>query len=215
MEKRGVAKRGAEDFRYAGGYGLVVASHDTWLVDIETAGGGLISEVQVIGPRLPEASTPERPQWVYYEFGDHTNGRSRCYPIPAFLPGPRDERTGFIYYEEVGNFRMSIDREGQFEVINRKDPGKPLQVRVREDGNEVRLDTPKTHIVLSDDDGKITLEADQDIVLKCTNASVEASGNVDVSATGAVSVSGATIDLTAAVTTVNGNLSVTGNLALT
>ncbi len=200
------------EFRYDSGFGLIVQSYDTWTVDIRTADGGLLKDVFVIGPRLPEASTPERPQWAYYEFANHANGRPRCHPVASRLPGNRDDRRSFVYYEEVGHYRLTIDREGQFEVINRKDPGKPLQVRVREDGNEVRFDTPKTRIVLSDDDGKITLEADQDIALKCTNASVEASGNVDiqatggnvavsaggsasVQATGAVSISGATVSI--------------------
>ncbi len=76
---------------------------------------------------------------------------------------------------------MTINRSGELELRNQAYPDKLLQFRIREDGNEVRLDTPRTHVVLRDDDGGIT---EQDVTVKCTNANVQASGNASVDAGG-------------------------------
>lgn len=145
-----------EDFRYAGGYGLVDRSYDTWHVDIRTIDGGLINRAVVLGHRLPEASTKERPQWVQYAFADHDHSQAFCTPVNSRLAGDRHDRRGFVYYDEVGDFRITISREGVYELRN----AGGFFLRGEQQGPFWRLVTPSCSLLLDDGGHLVQLDAE-------------------------------------------------------
>ncbi|MEO8753197.1 MAG: hypothetical protein ABI624_11035 [Casimicrobiaceae bacterium] len=136
-----------EHFLYATGFGIVVRSYDTWEVDIRAADGSIVPRVPVTGPRLPEASTPERPQWVVFGHAMHGQGHAWCQPMPSQLSARRFSRRDFVYYDEVGNYRLTINRAGEFEVRNTRD-GRLYQVRILEATNTIDLVTPSSDVTL-------------------------------------------------------------------
>lgn len=199
-----------EFFRYAPAYGTVLHVYPrSWEVDVLAANGGIIPRAVVLGSRLPEESTKGRPQWVVILWSEATEGQAYALPIPSRLPGGRYDRADLVYLEEVQGFRITIrapgnqgrvvaGQTGEFEVCSEKD-GRRLQARIIEAGGVIRLDTPKTRIVLADDEEAISVEA-------VGNVAVDAGGDIEAMAGGDVTVqAGGSIKLTAA-----GTVEITG-----
>ncbi|MEO8603372.1 MAG: hypothetical protein ABI629_12420 [bacterium] len=196
-----------EEFRYESGYALVVQSYDTWHVDLETVDGGLIQRAIVIGHRLPEPSTKARPQWVQYAFADHDHSQAFCTPVNSRMPGDRTDRRAFLFYDEVGNYRITVDRDGQYEVRNSKGDV-VLQLRILEDGGVIETRTPNTSIVQDDSAKSVTINAGETATINCKNATVHADENIDAQAGGDVTVqAGGDASVTA-----SGSISMTGAL---
>lgn len=130
--------RKVEQYRYGTQYAFVERSYPTWEVDVRLPNGALEQRVPVVGPRLPEASTEDRPQWVILGFGGHGTSGAWCIPVPAQLDG--GGREGWVYFDQVGNYRISIDREGRLEIANAHDGGQ-TRIRISQSGNELLLDT--------------------------------------------------------------------------
>lgn len=167
-----------DTFRYATGLGLVLASYNTWEVDVLTTDSGIISRAKVHGPRLPEVSTAARPQWVRWGYTCADQGQPWCEPIATMTAGPQEDRTQFMYYEKVGNFRIGVTRTGELDIINFQ---LPMQVRMQEaNGGVIRFDTPNTSIVMSDSSESITRTAQRTITDVCQTETIEASIQVAV-----------------------------------
>ena len=203
------------------GIGRVVAVNDvTWEVDIESEDGGLISRAMVIGPRLQQSSTGDRPQWCKFALAGNRHGRPVCWPIESRLPGERTPRKDVVYYDEVQNFRETITREGVWELRNSKGP--LLQLRILEEGGVIRVDTPKVRAVVKDEDGSIDVHCDGDLTADVGgNASATVAGNIDVQAGGNVTVqaggdivaeAAGKVDVTAPQINLTGAVTITGSL---
>lgn len=146
-----------ELYRYDTGYGIVVRSYDTWEVDIAPEDGGLLRRAQVLGTRLPEPSSPERPQWVIYWFAQHDQAQCWCLPVPSRLPGTRDDRRRYVWYDEVANYRLTINRDGELEVRNLAN-GSTTRLLIREQGNHIILETPSLRAELLEDERRVRVE---------------------------------------------------------
>lgn len=193
--------------------GVVTAVHpETWEVDVQPlyATSGKTRRAKVIGHYLPEVHTEARQSKVIV--GRLWANQQAPVAIPVHNTMiPDNQKPDFVHWLELLDFRITINRSGE------------LEIRQTADGEVVA--SFRIH------NGNLTVDVANDVTVNCTNAAVNASGdvvvdaggnidaqadgNADVSAVGAVNVSGATIDLTAPLTTVNGNLNVTGNIALT
>lgn len=184
-----------EEFRYDLGYGTVQAVHPkSWEVDILAEDGGLVQRAIVLTARLPEPSTPERPQWVVFGFASHLQGRPLCWPIPSRLTGPRLPRDELVWYDEVGPYRLSINTADEFEIRNTD--GEALhRIRIQQQDGVVRLDTPRTRIVLREADQSVTIECDKALNVSCETATVHAQQSVDVTAGTSATVEAPTIDV--------------------
>lgn len=177
-----------EEFRFDIGIGRIIEIYPrSWEVDIEAEDGGVVQRAIVVGPRLPEKSNDARPQWCVFGFASHLHGRAVCWPIESRLPAARTPRADVVHYDEVLNFRTTIDRAGNLEIRNAKG-GRLLQIRIKEDGGVVRLDTPTTRVVLNDDAKSIEVHCDETLTATCKNATVTADQNVDVTAGGNANV---------------------------
>lgn len=191
-----------EHFRYATGYGIVLNVYESWEADLLVESGGIVPRAVILGPRRLEKSTPGRPQWVIYGYADHTNGLAYCIPVSSRLT---DDRVHLYLYDEVLNWRFSIDDAGNYELQN---TAKGLHIRVQEDGGIIRLDTPSTHIVLN--------EAEQSVTIDCAgDLEATAGGNATVKAT-AIKLDGP-VEITGALTakagvTVTGNVTASGSI---
>lgn len=207
-----------EYFRYATGFGRVIAVYagEEWEVDILPDSGGKITHALVVGPRLPERSTKQRPQIVLYGHGGATQGRTWALPIPSRLPGPRYSRKGLVYIEEVQGFRVVIkaplnigdvvvDQTGELEIHTTKGD-RELAFRITEAQGVIETRTPKTSIVQNDDAGSITAT--------CTgDATIHADGNVVVHAGKDIKADAAgEIDLTAPTIKMTGDVKIIGTL---
>lgn len=169
-----------EHFRYETQFGKVVQVYrDTWECDLLSEAGGRINRALIIGPRRPEVSTPERPQWALYGHADAAQGKPWCLPVDSRLPGPRTERGQWVWYDEVGNFRITINEDNELEIRN-TDGDALHRIRIQQDGGVVRLDTPRTRIVLREQDQSITIECDEKLSVACNDVQVNAAGNADV-----------------------------------
>lgn len=201
-----------EEFRFDTGYGIVLESYPDWHVDILTAGGGVIQRAMVLGPRLPEKSTDARPQWVYFGFADHSHSQAWCVPQPSRLPGDRSSRKDFVYYEEVGNYRITIDRTGVLEIRNTVSAEVLQQIRIFEADEVVRIDTPTTRAILDNKAKSITFEADETVTVNCKNAIVNTEEDTTVNAEGNVAVdAGGNVDIQAGV---NATIAAGGNISV-
>lgn len=144
-------------FRYDSRFAQVVRAYDTWEADLLAVGGGLIQRAQVLGPRLPEASTPERPQWVLYGHAGHAQGTPWCIPVPSHLAPQPGARRAFVYYEEVGNFRVTINRANELEIRN-TDGDKVNRLRITQAGGEVVVETPNVRLRVGSDAEELVVE---------------------------------------------------------
>lgn len=211
-----------EQFRYAPSYGTVQAVHPaSWEVDVLTANGGLVLQVLVLGPRLPEISTKDRPQWVIIAFPDALQGQPVCWPIESRLPGPRLPRADFVYYDEVLNYRITINRENELEIRNTN--GAVLcQLRIQQINGVIRLDTPSTSFVLQESDKSAALRTKGDTTVIAKNAdvtvdesaTVTAGQDVTMKAGNAINLQATSINLIGAVA-ITGDLSVDGDVTST
>jgi len=148
-----------EFFRYGLNYGTVATVYpESWEVDLLAEGGGLVNRALVLGPRLPEISTPTRPQWVIFGHADHMQGAPVCWPIESRLPGARFRRADLVYYDEALNYRISISRQGEFAVTNTN--GEAItRIRMTQEGPFIRLETPQLHATLDDQGNLVELQA--------------------------------------------------------
>lgn len=159
----------------------VLAVHrDTWEIDVRALYGsaGRIRRVKVLGPFLPEPETDVLDSKVVVGWLDGHQQSPVAIPIHNTMI-PDAEKAAHVFWSQHLAYLIRITRDGQLEIRNTKGP--LLQVRVLEADGVVRLDTPKTHLVLKDADGSIEAECEG-------NAKVAAGGNVDVTAGGNVAV---------------------------
>ena len=204
-----------EHFRFASNMGIISAVYPrTWEVDIRSEGGGVVTRALVLTPRLPEVSTDVRPQWCLYGHAAHLQGQPWCVPVSSRLMGPRTPtRDQWVYYEEVGNFRITIDRANELEIRNTaggaEGDGAVLhQFRIQEIDGVIRLDTPTTRIILKEKDKSITIECDEKLSIECEDAEVNVrhdatvvvGNNAQVDVLGAATIAvGATVDVSAGI----------------
>lgn len=169
-----------EEFLYAWHYGVVRAVYpESWEVDVAAEGGGIVQRVLVLGPRLPEVSTPDRPQWVLWGTAAARAGAPVCIPISSRLPAARTPRKDVVYYEEVGNYRMTVTRANEFEIRN-LDGEARHRITIKQEEGIVQLDTPRTRITLRESDKSVTIEADQHVHVSCETARVDALAKAEV-----------------------------------
>ena len=229
--------RAGED-RYSLGVGLVSETYPlAWEVDILAEDGGVVPRAVVLGPRFPERSAESRPQWVIFGYVGALNGRAVCWPIESRLTPPDVERSGYVYWDEFLNFRLSCTVDNVFEIRNR-DGDMQYRFRIEQDGGIIRLDTPDTRIVQTQADKSILIECAEELTVHCKNATVNVdedatvtvggdvtatvggdivatvAGNVTATVTGNVTLSAAAVGVTAATTTFTGNVVITGILTL-
>lgn len=175
MEHPGESKREA----YAA---TVEAVHpDTWEVDVRSlyASAGIVRRVKVLGHYLPEVHTRERDSKVIVAWLDAYQQAPVCWPIHnTMMPAP-ELKANHVYWSEHLAYRMRITRDGVLEIRNAAGP--LLQIQVLEEDGVVRIDTPRTRVILRDSDGSITAECEGD----CT---VDAGGNIEATAGGNVAV---------------------------
>jgi len=190
-----------DQYRYGLGYGIVERVYpDSWEVDILAADGGRVSRAVVLGPRLPEISAQfkggrtDRPQWVLYGFASHLHGAPVCWPIES---RETNDRANWVYYAEVLDFRITINRQNELEIRNTH--GETLlQFRIQETDGVMRLDTPHTRVVLKDADQSIDIHCDKPLTISCETATV----NVDKTA---VVNAGESVAVNTPLWTVNGS----------
>jgi hypothetical protein len=131
-----------EEFAYSIGFGQVTVVYEaSWEVDLIDENGGRVDHATVCGPLLPNVSTPTRPQWAAYGFSDHLCGRALCWPVESRQPGTRFDRGGLVFSLERDNYRMTISKDGAFEIHN-KTGDAVTRIRVEQDGPFIRFETP-------------------------------------------------------------------------
>ena len=204
-----------ESFRYDSGIGTVKAVYpDAWECDVLAEDGGIVQRALVIGSKLPELSTAERPQWVEYAFASHLQGRPVCRPIQSRLPGARLPRASYVYFDEivakqadgtVKGFRITVDRSGNLEILSLTDPLR--QIRILDQDGVVRLDTPSVRAIFNESDKSARVQCDGD-------GELTAGGNATVTAGGTATLKGAAIVLDGPVT-ITGDVALTGSLNAT
>lgn len=118
-----------------------------WSVDVLDSEGGLVRDVLVMGSRLPEVHSAGRPQWVLYGAAHMQASRYVCFPIPSRLPGTREERAGYRWYDEVGPYRIVVQADDVFE-IRRRDEDAAQRVRIEGATGTVRIDTEAGEVVV-------------------------------------------------------------------
>lgn len=206
-----------ENFRYETGFGTVLQVYpDAWEVDVRAAGSsGIVYRATVLGPRLPEVSTPTRPQFVVFGFAHSSIGNPWCMPMPSRLfSGTRGH---FVYWEEALNWRITINRDNEVEILH---PTKQYHILLQEKDGVVRIETPKTRLVLKDVDGSVLVECDEKLTVHCKDAEVNVDAVANVTAGSSANVKAPAIELEGEVsikgnTTIKGNVSVTGNVEAT
>lgn len=176
-----------EHFRYSLHFATVAAVYaDSWEADLLTEDGGTIYRAIVQGPRMPEVSTPTRPQWAIFGFAHHEHGSAICWPFASRLTNIHREQ--WVYYEEVLNFRITINRDNELEIRNTN--GDVLcQLRIQQIDGVIRLDTPGTRLVLKEADKSIDLHCDEDLTASVGgDASIDVDGDLDATVGGAATV---------------------------
>ena len=226
--------------RFALGQGIIQAVYPkSWEVDILSDEGGIVQRVMVVGPRFPEVSPQvpgavytDRPQWAIYAHAAHLQGQPICWLVPSRLNSVEIERAQYVYWEEVLNFRISIDRDNNLEIRCR-----PLgsedkyRIRVEETDGVIRLDTPRTRIVLKEADQSILVECDKRLTIHCKDATVNVDnqadvtvgananlivgGNLDAKVTGTTTLQTAALTVTAPTSIFSGNVNIGGVLNMT
>lgn len=186
---------------------IVKAVHpDTWEVDVEPVHttSGIIRRAKIYSHFLPEVhgigpdektAMPERQSKVLVGWLDAYSQSPVAIPLHHLVAGV-EALANLVYVSEHLHFRISINREGVLEIRNAKEGAPLLQIRILEQGGVVRIDTPKTRVVLKDSDGSVTIECDGDL-------KVEAGGNADVTAGGDVNVTGTNVNVTGATINLN------------
>ena len=170
-----------EEFGYAWHYGTVEAVYpESWEVDVAAEGGGVVPRAVVLGPRLPEVSTPDRPQWVLWGTGAARAGAAVCLPIASRLPATRTPRQDVVYYDEVLNYRLTVTRTNELEIRNADPDGAQHRVVIKQEGGVVQLDTPRTRLTLRESDQSVTIACDRAVQVSCDTARVEARTRADV-----------------------------------
>jgi hypothetical protein len=230
-----------EFFRYAPAYGTVYRVYPkSWEVDVLASNGGIIPRAIVLGARLPEESTEQRPQWVVVLWSEATDGQTYALPVPSRLPGLRYQRSELVLLEEVQGWKISIKapgntgvtvagQTGELEIRSEKG-GRTLQLRIQEQGGVIRLDTPKTHVVMHDDVGDVAVECDRDATVDAgrdvgvtagrdinataaQNISAEAGGNVTVDAPAGTITATAGVAVTVEAPAITATATVTASVA--
>lgn len=172
--------------------GLVVAIYpDTWEVDVRLLYGSsaVVRRAKVLAHFLPElhaknpdgSANPARQSKVLVGRVDAYQQSPVAIPIHNVIV-PDAEKPGHVFWSEHLNFRLRVDRAGNLEIRNLKD-GRELRLRIEEDGGVVRVDTPRTRIILRDEDGGVTIECDETVTVNCKNARVTADQDARVNAT--------------------------------
>lgn len=166
---------------------------DTWEVDVALAysSGATVQRCKVQGIFLPEVHTEDRQSKVLIGRLDELQQAPIAIPIHNTMI-PDEEKADHVYWSEHHGFRIKIrepghqgelrpgDQVGELEIRSLKGE-RLLQVRIQEDGGVIRLDTPKTRVVLSDDEEKIEVHADGDVVVDA-GGSIAATAGEDISA---------------------------------
>lgn len=201
-------------FRFDLGVGRVVTVYpESWEVDLDAEVGGVVERALVIGQRLPEVSSADRPQWCVFGFASHQHGGAVCWPVESRLPGQRMSRADLVEYDEILNWRFTIDRSGNLELRNAKGD-QLLQLRIQENGGVIRLDTPSTRIVMREEDASIELHCDKSLTATCKDATVTADTDATVNAGGQITVKAPTLVVDCAKSTFKGDVDIEGNLAM-
>lgn len=176
----------AEDFRFATDVGIVLAVYPReWAIDILAANGSIVRRATVVGSRMPEVSTTERPQWALFGWIDHSEGSAWARGINRELPAGRADRGDFLYYEEAGRFRISIDRSGTLELRNRAaddtaDDAPVHRVVIQEADGVVLLETPNCRLRLRESDQGADLTVSGPVTINCQNATVTVTETCEV-----------------------------------
>jgi len=189
-----------ENFRYETGVGTVLKLHPVaWEVDVLAGGAsGIVYRAMVLGPRFPEVSTPKRPQYVLYGCGHSSIGFPWCLPIPSRLFSA--QRGNFVYWDEALNWRITINRDNEVEILH---PTKHYHILLQEKDGVIRVETPRTRLVLKDADGSALLECEKQLTVHCEDAvvNVEKDAKVTVGASATIDVK-ETVDVTAKIANV-------------
>jgi len=191
---------------------VLTVHRDAWEIDVRALYGsaGRIRRVKVLGPFLPEPETDVLDSKVVVGWLDSYQQSPVAIPIHNTMV-PDAEKANHVFWSQHLAYLIRITRDGQLEIRNTKGP--LLQVRVLEADGVVRLDTPKTHLVLKDADGSIEVQCEGD-------AKLDAGGDVDVTAGGSLSAKAAVeVDVEAPIMRIkaqvfiDGGLTVNGNIA--
>lgn len=197
-------------FRYATQSGIVVGVHpESWEVDVLLARGGVVERAVVMGPRLPEVSTRERPQYVMVDWIDAQHAMPIASPVASRVGGTRRMRSGFRYFEEFYNYRITEDHQGTLEIESQRE-GKQLTVRVKESSDEIEIEGKGgQHVrIRLGLDGNILIEADKAVDVTCQTASVTAVNTVDVKCQQATVDADILVNITAPLIGVNADAAV-------
>lgn len=136
-----------DEFRYGLGYATVERVFpESWECDLIAEDGGRVQRALVLGPRLPEISTPARPQFVVVGFAAHLQAQPVCWPIDSRLT---NDRGGFVWYSEALNWRITINRDNQLELRNANGAAVTRFV-IQQDGPFIRLETPSVKVTFDD-----------------------------------------------------------------
>jgi len=172
-----------ETFLFNTSHGTVAAVHpDTWEVDILAADGGVVNNALVLGPRLPEASLPSRPQWVIYGFADNQRGQAWCIPVPSRLF--ERVRGQYAYWDEVLHWRITINRNNELEILH---PSGQFHILLQETDGVIRVEVPEARVVLKNSDKTLLVECTERLTVHCKDATVNVENDADVTVGGNVS----------------------------
>lgn len=175
---------------------------DTWEVDVRLihSSSAIIRRAKINGVYLPEVHSAERPSHAIVVWMDGYQQSPVALPLHNTIAPPA-ARKDYVYWSEHHGFRVTIkepghlgalrpdNQVGELEIRSLKG-GRSLQIRIIEDAGVIRLDTPTTHVVLTDDDGSVAIACDGDLTAEA----------------------GGTIELTAPAITLNGAVTINGTL---